>query len=454
VCRERKPRSGKKEPAAKFERDDDFLQGVEPERRQPPGRATMPASDPPVLPATQEQQIATPPTPDDPLAGTQFRTCSALGAGGTGEVVEAEHVVLRKRVVIKLLHRELAGKPIQVERMRLEAEALGRISPHPHIVEVHDVGTTKDGRPFIVMERLRGSTLQQELRRRGHLPVEEALDVCGQILAGLEAAHGTGIIHRDIKPANLFLCDPVAGTTRRTLKILDFGIAKVIAPENAAAPRPLALATIAGSALGTPRFIAPEQAFGEPVDARADLYAVGAVLYTMLVGHDPFAHVRAVSDLLFAHLDEVPDAPSKAAPQPIGEALDAIVLKALAKRPDDRFRDAAELAAALRVPSARIVPRWRETEPLAPDVGGRSRAPSGAAPVQTIAGRAPATRVEPAGDGEAHRVSLPVAVAIVAASVLASALMTFALVQLLGAKAPEVEYGAARYCACGEAGRR
>jgi serine/threonine-protein kinase len=261
------------------------------------------------------------------------------------------------------------------------------------------------------MERLRGCTLRDELRRRGHLPVEEALDLCADLLAGLEAAHGAGVIHRDIKPANLFLCEPTGpcrqdGGARRTLKILDFGLAKVIAAENAEAPSRLALATANGTTLGTPRFLAPEQALDGAVDARTDLYAVGAVLYTLLVGHDPFAHVRGFAELCRAQAAEAPQAPARVAPQPIGDALDAVILKALAKRPEDRFHDAAALAAALA--STR----------------------SSKAHEATIAGSAP----------PAPLVTLSAAAAIVAASVLASLLATIALVRFLGAGAPPVEY--------------
>ena len=386
----------------------------------------MPTSDDPGARAQNDARFSVRPPPRDPLAGSQFRMIQPLGAGSTGEVVEAEHLALHKRVVVKLLREELAGDPILIERMKLEAEALGRISPHPHIVEVTDVGTTPDGRPFIVMERLRGRTLRQELKIRGHLPVEEALDLGAQLLEGLEAAHRVGIVHRDIKPANLFLCDPIAGA-KRTLKILDFGIAKVIASDSADAPSPRVLATTAGMAIGTPRFIAPEQALGVPVDPRADLYAVGAVLYAMLVGHDPFAHVSGFAELLRAHATELPEAPSKAAPQPISGALDALVLKALAKRPDDRFRDAADFAASLGAPLVSTVPRWLETERLSDLRSHVVRAPAAPCAEQPAIG--PVSRMA--------------AVTIILLSVLLSAVVTSVLVHLLAAKAAHVDYGAA-----------
>ena len=388
----------------------------------------MPATDPPAAAVLEDADLTADTLPaDDPLAGSCFRTVAPLGSGGTGEVVEAEHIALRKRVVVKLLHRAHAASPMLVERMRLEAEALGRIAPHPHIVEVTDVGTTQDGRPFIVMERLRGSTLRQEIQRRGHLPVDEAIGIALELLSGLAAAHRVGIVHRDVKPANLFLCDPVVGD-RRTLKILDFGIAKVVAPESDGAPSPLALATTAGHVLGTPRYIAPEQTLGAPVDARFDLYSAACVVYAMLVGHDPFAHISSVTGLFKAHATELPEAPSRAAPQPISEALDAVVLRGLAKRPEDRFQNAAEFAAALQALPAHTIPRWRRTERLVPR-GPLTGGPLPAAPAPRAAPHVPRPRPV-----------LVVAFAIVAASVLASVLVTLALVRLLGLSTPRIEY--------------
>jgi eukaryotic-like serine/threonine-protein kinase len=315
---------------------------------------------------------------DDPLEGTAYRALALprLGRGSMGEVLEAEHVALGKRVAVKLLHAELSRSSegaVLIERLRLEAQ-IARVV-HPNLVAITDVGTTPGGRHFLVMERLRGRTLRDELARRGHLPIAEAVTLQRQLLAGLGAIHRAGIVHRDIKLENLFLCDAVEGG-ERMLKILDFGIAKIVDVEmHPDAPAPLALATREGLAIGTPRFLAPEQAMGKAVDARADLYAAGIVLYMLLAGRDPFFELRSFLDLLRAHVTEPPRPPSLLAPQPVSPALDAVVLKAITKSPDQRFSSAAEFSEALSAATHAASPRWLRTEPL---VDTRCAAPAAA----------------------------------------------------------------------------
>lgn len=284
--------------------------------------------------------------PFDPLAGTPYRTLGPLGRGAMGEVVDAEHRALGKRVVVKLLHARLRSRPDLVDRMRLEGQALALLQ-HPNIVAVTDLGFTADDRPFLVMERLRGRTLRDELRARGSIPTPEALGMAAQALAGLAAAHDAGIVHRDVKLENLFVCDAADGAPR-ALKILDFGLAKVIEVDGEArAPRPLEVPTAEGVALGTPRFFSPEQAAGDPVDGRTDVYAMGAVLYALIAGRGPFEHLHTVAELLDAHLSTPPEPPSRHAPQPVSAALDQAILKALAKLPEDRFQTARAFAGAL-----------------------------------------------------------------------------------------------------------
>lgn len=307
---------------------------------------------------------AAPPSLPDLLDGTNYRPVAWLGSGSMGEVLEAEHVTLKRRVVVKLLLPAFAADVGMADRLRLEAQAASALSGHPNIVEVLDFGKTPAGRPYLVMERLVGRTLRQELRGRGPLPVAEAVGLVRQLLAGLGAAHRAGLIHRDIKPDNLFLCDRGAPGERR-LKILDFGIVKVSAGRG---PAPLALPTSEGMAVGTPRFFAPEQAQGRPIDVRADLYAVGCVLFWMLTGRDPFQHRLGLFPLLHAHVNELPRPPSALAYQTISAALDRVVLCALAKKPEDRFSSAEAMAAALdalssRAPLPRSSPqRWAHTE--------------------------------------------------------------------------------------------
>jgi serine/threonine protein kinase len=305
----------------------------------------------------------------DPLDGTAYRALPLprLGRGAMGEVLEAEHTALGKRVAVKLLHAESAHTQegaVLVERLRLEAQ-IARVV-HPNLVAITDVGTTPGGRHFLVMERLQGRTLRDELARRGCFPIAEAVALQRQLLAGLAAIHRVGIVHRDIKLENLFLCDAVDGG-ERVLKILDFGIAKIINAElhpDAPAPLALALATREGMAIGTPRFLAPEQAMGKPVDARADLYTAGIVLYLLLAGRDPFFELNTFIDLLRAHVTAAPRPPSQIASQPVSAALDAVVLKAIAKSPDQRFSSAAEFSEALFSALHGTPERWFQTEPL------------------------------------------------------------------------------------------
>ncbi|WP_437744128.1 serine/threonine-protein kinase [Sorangium sp. So ce1504] len=347
------------------------------------------------------------------LEGTPYRAVRVLGRGGMGEVVEAEHRALRKRVVVKLVRRALAHDPRFADRLQVEARALAAVSS-PHVVSVLDLGQTPSGRPYFVMERLEGRTLGEELQRRGPLPVAEAIDLVRQVLAGLAAAHRVGLVHRDVKLDNVFLCAPGAAAPggARVAKVLDFGVAKVLdgALAGAAPGAPPvvdgpAYPTDAGLLVGTPRTASPEQARCQPVDARADVYAVGLLMYTLVVGHGPFAHVEDALALLRAHVVEPPAPPSRYAGQRIPAALDRAVLKALAKRPEERFQSAeafgeelarigAELAEedgsgrAARMPEAEAGwgPQSRAWFEARPEGSSRARACGG---VAVEAGEAP-----------------------------------------------------------------
>jgi len=289
--------------------------------------------------------MTAPPLGDaDLLAGTRYRTLGPLASGGMGQVLLAEHIVLGKQVVVKILHELLAERDDMVDRMRIEAQALARLS-HPNLVDVLDFGTTRDRRPFIVMERLQGHTLRQELDARGPLPVVFAVDIVRQILAGLGVVHAVGLVHRDIKPDNVFLC----GTNRERplVKLIDLGIAKVLATRDGRAPDPLCIETQIGRTVGTPRFFSPEQARGQAVDARSDLYATALVLYVLVAGRGPFEQHTRLGSVMRAHISEEPPPPSAYAPQPIPAALDRAILQALSKDPDHRFADAISFSEAL-----------------------------------------------------------------------------------------------------------
>ncbi len=264
-----------------------------------------------------------------------YRIAARIGRGGMGEVFLAVHPTLDKRVAIKVLLGESARDPELRRRFFEEARAAAALD-NPHIVGVHDLAELPDGSSYMAMDFLEGESLARHLARRGRLPAAEAVAIALEALEGLAAAHAAGIVHRDLKPANLFLTRTKKGPL---VKVLDFGIAKVMG-----APR--GRATRSGVILGTPEYMAPEQASGssQEVDARADLYAMGIVLYEMIAGVPPFQSDNW-GRLLLMHQQQQPaplDDDGGVSPE-----LSAVVMRALAKAPSDRYANAGELAAAL-----------------------------------------------------------------------------------------------------------
>ncbi|WP_232537373.1 serine/threonine-protein kinase [Cystobacter fuscus] len=262
-----------------------------------------------------------------------FRAIRELGRGGMGTVLLAEHVLIPKRVAVKVLHSHLAEEPELVARLLAEARAMSLVQ-HENVVTIYDLDT-RDGRPYVVMEYLEGQSLAAFARG----PIEPALTVelLTQVCDALGAAHARGIIHRDLKPANIFLVPGPQG--RHRVKLLDFGIAKRLARTEGETP------TRTGVLLGTPEFMAPEQCSGEAVDARTDLYAVGVLGYLLLTGRVPFSN-ESTAAVLVAHLTQKPVPPHEVRPG-VPPALSAVLMRALAKRPEERFATAAELRAAL-----------------------------------------------------------------------------------------------------------
>lgn len=268
------------------------------------------------------------------MRGTSYALVELLGQGGMGEVYEAEHRALGRRCVVKILRAQHRDRAEFARRLRDEARVLARLR-HPNLVEVFDLGTTADGRPFFAMELLSGRDLRRELDLVGSLPPRYALDVVIQALAGLGAAHEAGIVHRDVKLENLFLC------ADGTVKLLDFGVAK----RN----DDVSCLTGEGRVVGTPRTMAPEQHGLGEVDARADLYAMGLVLYELCAGRGPFDELRnSPHALRYAHGRRPPPPPSMFACDPIAEGLERAIMRALAKDPSDRFASAREMADELR----------------------------------------------------------------------------------------------------------
>jgi eukaryotic-like serine/threonine-protein kinase len=264
-----------------------------------------------------------------------------------GEVYEAEHRQLGKRVVVKLLRPELARDPSLVERLQIEAKVMARLD-NPHIVAVHDLGTTPAGRTYFVQDYLSGRTVAEEMKARGPFSLREAIRIVLAVLDGLSAAHAAGLVHRDIKPPNVFLCDPDR-RGHRAVKILDFGVVKV-SPARMERSFP----TEQGQFIGSPAVASPEQVQGRDVDARADLYATGLLLYILIAGKSPFPDANVPSSALWAHVLTVPPPLSTAAPVPVPPLLDMLIATALAKEPTDRYASAAHMAAALERIAARL----------------------------------------------------------------------------------------------------
>jgi hypothetical protein len=265
-----------------------------------------------------------------------FEILGPLGAGGMGEVHRARDTRLDRTVAIKVLTPELAENPRNRERFEREARLVSRLN-HPGICTLHDVGSALlDGRVvrFLVMELLDGETLAARLRR-GPLPLDQALRFGLDIVAALGAIHALGIVHRDLKPANIML-------TASGVKLLDFGLARLRTPADMVPDDPL---TVEGLVLGTVPYMAPEQLRGEDVDARADLFAFGAVLHEMVTGRRAFA-ADSEAALIAAILDQ--DPPALRTQQPDAPvALAALVAACLAKDPNDRWQHARDVALAL-----------------------------------------------------------------------------------------------------------
>jgi hypothetical protein len=266
-----------------------------------------------------------------------YEVRAALGSGGMGEVYRALDRRLDREVALKVIASEHASNPERIDRFQKEARAVASLA-HPHILALHDLGSD-NGTFYVVFELLEGTTLRHRLDE-GPLPVRRAVELASQICRGLAAAHVRNIVHRDLKPENLFL------TREGQVKILDFGVAKLVRADGdgPAAPNSQA-ATAPGLLVGTVGYMSPEQARGEPVDARSDLFAVGALLYEMVTGRRPF-DASSGADTLAALLTREP-AEMGDASRPVPPALQEIVRRCLQKDRDERFQSARDLAFAL-----------------------------------------------------------------------------------------------------------
>jgi tRNA A-37 threonylcarbamoyl transferase component Bud32 len=269
------------------------------------------------------------------LAG-EYLLKAVLASGGHGAVYEAEHRILGRRAAVKVLHPHLTDQGEMLQRFVREARVVNQIR-HPNIVDVYDFGMLADGSPYYVMELLPGRTLSQMLQERGRLSPERALAFLEPVCAALEAAHRAGVVHRDLKASNVAV---VSEADPPVVKLLDFGIAKLIHPE----PGQEGL-TMAGQRLGTSQAMAPEQFRGGMIGPTTDVYALGVLLYQMLVGHYPFQSEDRM-EVERMHLEAPPPRPSNSAPVP--PAVDAVVLRCLEKESERRYPDVATFRAALR----------------------------------------------------------------------------------------------------------
>ena len=344
------------------------------------------------------------------MIGTQlggYRVLSKLGEGGMGSVYVAEHTLLKRKIAIKVLLKELTSDASIARRFMNEARATSQIA-HPGIVKIWDFGQQSDGTAYILMELLEGETLRERIARRGRYELDQALALVRQLAEALGAAHAHKIVHRDLKPENIFLVADRAAPFGVQPKILDFGIAKILDP-SVDAPQ-----TRAGSIIGTPLYMSPEQCLATPgIDHRADLYALGGIFFLLVCGRPPFA-TGNFGDLLAAHLHQPPPRPSSVVPS-LPPWIDEIVLRLLAKAREERFQSTDELLDALLAgqQSRRIAPEAptvignaaataAQLAALTPPGGSKAPAPGPVGltptppPLTTPPPDAAATRIDPA----------------------------------------------------------
>jgi serine/threonine-protein kinase len=339
-----------------------------------------------------------------------------LGAGGMGVVYQGEHITLGMKVAIKVLHPTEADDPTMIARFKAEARSAAAIR-HQNVVEVTDFGLTPDRRPFFVMAHLRGESLADRLDHVGVLTERETVEITDQILRGLSAAHRRGVVHRDLKPENVFLARE--DDDREAVKLLDFGIAKILGGSRThpgRQNRSQRQLTMKGTVLGTPGYMAPETIEGDvAIDARADLFAVGVLMYEMATGRRPFTGSSP--------LEVMSETVSKPVPRPtavrpeISDAMERVILVALAKDPRDRFQSTEEFdhhltaAAVGRIPDDARPCRTRVGLPsVSPSPAASATAPVPSRDVATAAlDSSPSAKPEPSSS--VRRVAAPRAVA-------------------------------------------
>jgi serine/threonine-protein kinase len=281
---------------------------------------------------------------EDPRIGAvlldRVRIIRPIARGGMGKVYLGEQMTMHRQCAVKVLdvRAGVAGEQADfARRFLLEASVASKLT-HPNVVTIFDYGETPDGACFIAMEYLEGRSLSDEIKLLGKLPTDRAISIATQVARALRAAHGLGVVHRDLKPGNVFLVR--RGDEEDLVKVLDFGLVKQTTMEDEL--------THAGRIMGSPRYMAPEQAQARPVDARADIYSLGAVLYAMLTGRPPFQKATELATIM-AQINEAPPPIASVAPDAVlPRGLEALIMKCLAKTPEQRFGSMEEVVAALR----------------------------------------------------------------------------------------------------------
>jgi len=389
----------------------------------------------------------------------KYRIDGFLKRGGMGSVYRGTHVLLNKPVAIKLIRPELVGSHDIVERFLREARAAAKLS-HPNIVTVHDLGQEPDGTLYIAMEIVDGQSLKDLIVSQGPWDPARALRFCRGVASALSVAHRNGVIHRDLKPQNIMVYRDSEGN--ESPKLLDFGIAKTLEPDSPAL-------TSTGMVLGTPHYMSSEQAKGMPADQRSDIYALGVILYEMLVGKVPFDD-KSIPSILVKHLTEPPRPPSSLRGD-IPREVETLVLRCLEKDPEKRFQTADELGKALSTQvdtaSHRVLDPTIATIPLneqvtvesSPGFTGAGGASAARAPVPfppplpateatrrmesgTVRAREVQARTPPPQPGKPQggsRSGLFLGLAVIGVLLLAMAVGAFVLVRLLRGGSPETE---------------
>src|SRR4051812_32056153 len=298
---------------------------------------------------------------------------AVAGRGGMGVVYRATQLRLNRQVALKLIASDLAADPSFRERFEHESEIAAQIE-HPHVIPLYEAGE-QDGQLYITMRYVQGTDLRAMIEREGALPPKKAAEILAQVCGALDAAHARGLVHRDIKPANVL----IAGTPEEPYAYLtDFGLTKQAATTGGM--------TKTGMFVGTLDYIAPEQLQGGPVDARADIYALGCMLYQMLTGRVPYVRDTDPAKI-WAHMQEPPPSLREVAPH-VPEAFDEVIARAMAKNPEDRYPSAGDLARAARAAAADRVIGESDERSVAAGAAAPQTAPGG--PVPTAYGQPPA----------------------------------------------------------------